>query len=132
MDICRDSETEETGRKCGEEIKHEILLSKEFNDDFEKIRSRAEKGNNEAKYLLKLIEKGIEKLRVDKEAGKRIKKGLIPSYYNSKYEVTNLWNLNLDSFWRMIYTIMGTDVKLMIIVLEVLDHKSYDRRFGYG
>ena len=96
-----------------------------------KVREKAKSGDGEAKYLLGIIEKGISKLKADREAGKRIRKSLIPKYY-SKYDVTNLWKINLDSFWRMTYTIMGTDVRLMAIVLEVLDHKKYDRRFGYN
>ena len=131
MDIRGKQKAERADKKVCESVKYEVLLSKEFSDELEKLRSNAAKGNGEAKYIIRIIEKGLSKLEVDKEAGKRIKKELIPAYYNAKYEVTNLWKLNLDNFWRMIYTIMGDDVKLMTIVLDVLDHKSYDRRFGY-
>jgi len=131
LDIRRDSKAEGAGGKGRKGVRHEVLLSREFSRDFLKVKGKAGEGDGEAKHLLKIIEKGIAKLRKDKEVGKRVRKGLIPAYYSSKYDVTNLWKLNLDSFWRMTYTIIGTDVKLMTIVLEVLDHKKYDRRFGY-
>jgi len=31
----------------------------------------------------------------------------------------------------MIYTICGTEIEVISIVLEVLDHKDYDKKFGY-
>ena len=48
-----------------------------------------------------------------------------------KYGVTHLWKLNLDRYWRMIYTIVGDEVRLVSIIIEVLNHKKYDRKFGY-
>lgn len=131
MDIRGKPKTKRADKKGRGSIKNEVLLSQEFNESFQKLKNGAEKGNGESKYLLAIVNRGIEKLKEDKEAGKRIRKELIPSYYESRYEVTNLWKLNLDASWRLVYTIMGTEVKLMTIVLEVLDHKDYDRRFGY-
>lgn len=37
----------------------------------------------------------------------------------------------LDRYWRLIYTLQGDTVRLFCIVLEVLEHKKYDRKFGY-
>jgi len=103
----------------------------EFSEEYAKLRQRAEGGHGEAKYLLKIIDKGIAKLKRDREAGKRISKQLMPREYLVKYGVTNLWKLNLDRYWRMIYTIVGDDVRLVSIIIEVLNHKKYDRKFGY-
>ena len=110
---------------------HEIRFSQDFAEEFSKLQAKADKGSGEAKLMLELIDRGIAKLSANPEAGKHIQKRLIPKEYIAKYEVTNLWKLNLDSYWRMIYTLTGNEVKLFAIVLEVLDHKSYDRKFGY-
>ncbi|MFQ5406175.1 MAG: hypothetical protein ACE5DI_03410 [Candidatus Micrarchaeia archaeon] len=56
---------------------------------------------------------------------------MIPKECIAKYGVTNLWKLNLDSYWRLIYTLEGDAVKLFLIVLDVLNHKKYNRKFGY-
>lgn len=45
---------------------------------------------------MKIIDKGVAKLKRNQEAGKRILKRLIPREYVVKYGVTNLWKLNLD------------------------------------
>lgn len=110
---------------------HEVRLSKEFAKEFAELEAKAEKGSGEAKYLLALVDKGIAKLAADPEAGKHVPKRLIPKEYLAKYGLTNLWKLNLDAFWRLTYTLEGDRVKLFAIVLEVLDHKKYNRKFGY-
>lgn len=131
MDFRKEPKAERASEKVCEGVSHQVLLSQGFNKEFVGLKIKATKGDGEAKYLLKIISKGIEKLKKDKEVGKRIKKGRIPAYYSSKYEVTNLWKLNLDIYWRMVYTIMGDEIRLMTIVLDILDHKKYERRFGY-
>jgi len=110
---------------------HEVSLSPEFNKEFVELRAKAGKGDGEARYLLGIVENGLAKLMETPEAGKHIQKRLIPKEYIVKYGVTNLWKLNLDSYWRLIYTLEGDRVKLYAIVLEVLDHKKYDRKSGY-
>lgn len=110
---------------------YEVRFSKEFSEEYVKLKRRAESGHGDAKYLVKIIDKGIVKLKRDREAGKRIPKRLIPGEYVAKYNLSNLWKLNLDRYWRMIYTIVGDEIRLVSIIIEVLDHKRYDRKFGY-
>jgi hypothetical protein len=108
-----------------------VVLSEEVVREFSRIQARAERGDGEARYLLGIITKGIAKLGEDVEAGRKIRKRLWPAEYPRKYGVTNLWKLNLDSYWRMIYTIRGSNVEIISFVLDILDHKKYERKFGY-
>jgi addiction module RelE/StbE family toxin len=110
---------------------HEIRYSEEFNKDFIKLKNRAERGNSEAKYLLELISKATSKLYLNKEAGKKIPRKLWPKEYIKKYDIKNLWKYNLDSCWRLLYTITGNEINLFLIYLEYLNHKEYDRKFNY-
>lgn len=110
---------------------YEVRLSKEFNKEFAKLEERAAKGDGEAKYLLRIISKGLAKLAKSPKAGKHVPRKLVAKDYVARYGVTNLWKLNLDACWRMIYTLEGDRVMLHCIVLEVLDHKKYNRKFGY-
>ena len=108
-----------------------MRFSREFSEEYAKLKKRADGGQGEARYLLGIIDKGVAKLKRDREAGKRIPRRLIPRGYTVKYGVTNLWKLDLDRYWRMIYTIVGGEVRLVSIIIEVLNHKKYDRKFGY-
>lgn len=110
---------------------YKVIGVKEFDCFFCELKAKANLGNGEAIVMVKLIEKGIEKLKYDFRYGEHIKKEKIPEEYVKTFGVENLWKLNLNSFWRMIYTVRGTEIEVISVVLEVLDHKDYDRKFGY-
>ncbi len=64
-------------------------------------------------------------------AGEQVQKSLIPQCYINKYEVTNLWRIDLSDYWRLIYTIQSSEVEIIDFVLNIVDHKKYDKIFGY-
>lgn len=107
-----------------------VIGSPSFEKEFEKLKERAKQGDGESIKLVKMIENGIEKLKYSYKYGEHISKQKIPKKYKEQ-GAENLWKLNLSSFWRLIYTVRGTEIEVMSIVLEVLDHKEYDRKFGY-
>jgi hypothetical protein len=46
--------------------------------------------------------------------------------------VNNLWRFEIDRQMRGAYTIKSEGGALTVLVIEIfLDHKSYERRFGY-
>jgi mRNA-degrading endonuclease YafQ of YafQ-DinJ toxin-antitoxin module len=110
---------------------YRVVPVKEFDEQFEKLRQRAKRGDGESIKLVKLIEKGINKLKYDYKYGDHVSKERIPKEYVQKYGVKNLWKLDLSSFWRLIYTVRGSEIEVISVILEVLDHKKYDRKFGY-
>lgn len=110
---------------------YRVVPVKEFDEEFEKLKKRAKQGDGESVKLVKLIEKGINKLKYDYKYGDHVSKEKIPKEYIEKYEVKNLWKLDLSSFWRLVYTVRGSDIEVISVLLEVLDHKKYDRKFGY-
>ncbi|MEF8848671.1 MAG: hypothetical protein V5A68_06000 [Candidatus Thermoplasmatota archaeon] len=63
--------------------------------------------------------------------GIKIPRKLCPKGYIKKYEINNLWKYDLPNAWRLIYTIVGNEVKIIALILEWMSHKDYERRFGY-
>ena len=57
---------------------------------------------------------------------------LIPKEYRIKYHVDNLYRLELPFFWRMLYTLRDNKVEIIAFVLDIIDHKKYDKKFRYG
>ena len=108
-----------------------VIGSEEFNKSFDKLKQDAKTGNGESIILQKLIEKGIEKLKFSFKYEDHIPKKQIPKEYFTKFGVENLWKLNLNNFWRLIYTVRRNEIEVISILLEVLDHKDYDKKFGY-
>jgi hypothetical protein len=83
-------------------------------------------------YLLKIIDAGLDALKFNMFAGERIERKKYPRYYVRKYGVNNLYKFNLDSSTRLIYTLVADETGVAVVILEVLDHKKYGERFGYG
>ena len=77
--------------------------------------------------------KKIELIKLNIHFGNPVAKNLIPKEYKIKYGVTNLFRIELPQFWRMLYTLTNGDTEIEIIafVLDVIDHKTYDKKFGY-
>jgi hypothetical protein len=86
----------------------------------------------EGSYFLKIIDAGLDVLKLNMFAGERIERKKYPTYYVQKYGVNNPYKFNLDSKTRLIYTLVAEETEVAVVVLEVLDHKKYEERFGYS
>jgi hypothetical protein len=83
-------------------------------------------------YLLKIIDAGLDVLKLNMFAGEKVERRKYPRYYVQKFGVNNLYKFNLDSRMRLIYTLVAEETGVAVVVLEVLDHKKYEERFGYS
>ncbi len=102
--------------------------------DAKKIFSKLESemnSNKQSKILYVSIARSLKRIEVNPHAGIQISKKLIPKIYVRKYEVTNLWKINVSQFWRIIYWVDGKQVKVVSLVVDIVDHKQYDKIFGY-
>ena len=85
----------------------------------------------------KTLQQAVKKARLganyNHHYGNPISKKLIPKEYKIKYGVTNLFRIELPNFWRMLYTLTEGETKIEIIafVLDIIDHKEYNKKFGY-
>ena len=86
----------------------------------------------EGSYLFRVIDSGLNVLKLNMFAGERIERKKFPKYYVQRFGVNNLYKFNLDSRTRLIYTLVAEETGVAVIVLEILDHKKYEERFGYG
>ena len=91
--------------------------------------SRLEKGDN----LDKIINRAKRKLLGDMCAGELVQKKKIPKHYIRKYQLNNLYVLDLDSGRRLTYTLIFNGVGISVNIIEIfLNHKEYAKRFGYS
>jgi hypothetical protein len=108
--------------------------AKEQFDDLNKaVGEEITKGitSSDHQTLLNSIKQKIEIMKVNPEYGFHIPKDRIPKEYIRDYDVNNLWKINLAGAWRMIYTIRGSNVEIISLILDILDHNSYNKKFGY-
>jgi len=65
--------------------------------------------------------------------GGQIRKYRIPRDLKRRLGIENLWRAELPGGWRLLYTIVAkVDVRPEVRILRILDHKEYDRLFGYA
>jgi hypothetical protein len=81
--------------------------------------------------LYKDITNALDSIKQNAFFGRNVKKELIPKEIIKKYGINNLWIYNLRKDWRLIYSITGTRVEVLAIVLDWMDHKDYDKLFGF-
>jgi len=61
--------------------------------------------------------------------GEVVKKDRIPKALKDRYGLENLFVEDLPSFWRLLYAIVRDRGERYIAVVEIADHKAYDRWF---
>jgi|SRR3989344_2026689 len=114
-----------------------VVLSEEANRQYEELNKIAgeelQRGvsNSFHQQLLKSIKQKIDLLKINPQAGVHVQKSLIPKRYRDKYDVNNLWKIDLTGYWRMLYTLRTTEIEITTFILDVVDHETYDNLFGY-
>ncbi len=81
--------------------------------------------------ILRSIDRVKGWLKDNPFAGDQVKKGQIPNCYIEEAGITNLWRIELSNYWRLMYTIQSNEVEVIDFVLDIIDHKEYDKKFGY-
>ena len=81
--------------------------------------------------LKKFIERAFCDIKENPFCGIQIPKKQIPKEYIKKFDIHNVWKYNLPNSWRLIYSVEGGEIIIITIILEWMDHKIYERKFGY-
>ena len=82
-------------------------------------------------HLRQIVDKALDVLKENMFAGQLIEKKKFPKSYIQKYGITNLYKYNLDRSNRLTYTLVADASGIAVVVLEILNHKEYEKRFGY-
>jgi len=61
--------------------------------------------------------------------GDVVKKGRIPRILGDRHGLENLYVEDLPSFWRLLYTIVRDRGERYVVVVEIVDHATYDKWF---
>ncbi len=84
-----------------------------------------------ARMLLSAIDQKVSFLKSNFRYGDSIAKKLIPKEYIIKHNTINLFRIELPLFWRMLYTVTHDENSIIVFILDILNHKAYDKKFGY-
>jgi len=86
------------------------------------------RGTYEEKTLFTLINKKLDTLEWDVTSGKQISRSKIPKKYQ---DFNNIWKIDLNSRWRLLYSIVTDNQGQITVIIDWMDHKEYDKLFGY-
>ena len=81
--------------------------------------------------LLRSINRVRYLLKQNPFAGNQVQKRQISSNYIQKFDVDNVWRIELADRWRLVYTITGNQIEIITFVMDIFDYKDYDKVFGY-
>ncbi|MCX6708839.1 MAG: hypothetical protein NTW67_04315 [Candidatus Woesearchaeota archaeon] len=109
----------------GKEVR--VKLKGQAREAYLELKKR---GDKEAETMLRSIHRIIDVLKEHPQFGDPIKKQLIPQKF-LEMEIQNLYRAELSNYWRMLYTLEGTQIEIFCFVLSIMDHKEYDQLFGY-
>jgi hypothetical protein len=114
-----------------------VEFSEEANKDYLGLQKQALEEKEQGKensfniQLLKAIDREKDNLKIDPQHGIHIPRKYIPKTLADRYKTDRLWKIDLVGYWRLIYTITGDEVKVIAFILDFVDHKKYNKLFGY-
>jgi len=86
---------------------------------------------NETDPLKKGLIKAIKEIQENSFVGRNVKKNLIPKEIIKKYNINNLWIYNLPNGWRMLYVLTSSEIRIIAVILDWMNHKDYERLFRF-
>ena len=109
-----------------------VVLSPEAEEVYEHLNREAPSSKKE-RTILNAINKKVELIKANPHFGSPVAKNKIPQEYVKKYGINNLFRVPLPDFWRMLYTLTDgeSEVEIIAFVLDFIDHKKYNKKFGY-
>jgi hypothetical protein len=109
-----------------------VIFSPEAEEVYKDLNAKAAESKVDG-MILNALNKKIELIKTNIHYGEPIAKDLIPKEYKTRYGVTNLFRVELPQFWRMVYTLTDgeSEIEIIAFVIDVYDHKKYNKKFGY-
>jgi hypothetical protein len=109
-----------------------VIFSPNAEEVYGYLAKKAQSSKTE-KMIANAIQQKLEWIKADPWYGDSIAKRLIPREYQISYGITNLFRIELPNFWRLLYTLTDGETKseISIILLDILDHTAYNKKFGY-
>ncbi len=109
-----------------------VILSPEAEEVYRYLNQRAADSKLE-RSILNAVNKKVELIKINSHYGEPVSKDKIPHIYRTKYDINNLFRVELPQFWRMLYSLTHgeSEIEIIAFILEIHAHDAYDKRFDY-
>ena len=103
-----------------------------FSDEkIKKAFDELTKSTTDEKRMYKWLIRAFKDIEQNAFCGIQIPKRLIPKEYIKRYDIHNLWKYNLPNAWRLLYSIENQEIIVVSIILDWMNHKTYEKKFNY-
>ncbi|MCK4588893.1 MAG: hypothetical protein KAT77_00485 [Nanoarchaeota archaeon] len=114
----------------------EIKFDAEAYKEYEKLQKLVAQGKKSRKkpthsQLLSSINNAIKNIKADHRYGDLIPRKYISKSTIERYGTDKIFRVELIGYWRLLYTLIGDEVKIIAFILEFMDHNKYNKIFGY-
>ena len=81
--------------------------------------------------LLSSINNAIRNMKANPFYGNLIPRKYLNKGVIDRYGTDKIFRVELVGYWRLLYTIIGDEAKIIAFILEYMDHNNYNKIFGY-
>ena len=81
--------------------------------------------------LLSSINTAIRNIKANPFYGDFIPRKYISKATMNRYGTDKIFRVELVGYWRLLYTTIGDEAKIIAFILEYMDHGCYNKIFGY-
>lgn len=101
--------------------------------ELQELVTQGKKARNKPTYeqLLSSINAALGNIKANPYYGDLIPRKHISKAVVNKYGTDKIFRVELVGFWRLLYTVIGNETKIIAFILEYMDHPDYDKIFGY-
>ncbi len=102
-----------------------LIIHPDVDADYAALEAAARAGTKPQQGIWNRLEAARMRIKLDGQWGEVIPRNDIPAYFTHRYQLTNLYCIDLKDDVRCFYTIDAHD----IIFLDLVDHDQYDKWF---
>lgn len=81
--------------------------------------------------LLSSINNALRNIKANPYYGDLIPRKYLNKALTQRYGTEKIFRVELVGYWRLLYTLIGDEAKIIAFILEYMDHSRYDKLFGY-
>tara|TARA_Y100000310_G_scaffold36378_1_gene34273 strand:- start:5668 stop:6036 length:369 start_codon:yes stop_codon:yes gene_type:complete len=96
------------------------------------LEGKAAKKKPTYEQLLTSINNAMKNIKADFKYGDLIPRKYLNKFVMQKYGTDKVFRVELVGYWRLLYTIIGDETKIIAFILEYMDHDKYNKLFGYS
>ncbi|MBT5022411.1 hypothetical protein HOK51_01105 [Candidatus Woesearchaeota archaeon] len=99
----------------------------------QKIVLEGKKAKKQPTYeqLLTSVNTAIRNIKANPHYGDLIPRKYISKKTISRYGTDKILRVELVGYWRLLYTLIGDELKIIAFILEYIDHDKYNKILGY-